>query len=153
MAISIEDQVLVDKLRDFIKDTALLNDLLEAEENTDLFLHSCLEDAVDEINYWNQPVTSYLMTSFPSWSILKSGAILQYLTGAGISSARNTFSYSDGSGIQVQDDDAWGRYMNYYNVLTTKYQRSLTNFKVRMNVEEGYGGVHSEYADIGESGW
>jgi hypothetical protein len=153
MPIAETDQFLVDKLRAFIKDSALLNGLLEAEENTDLFLHSCLEDAVDEINYWNHPVTSYVMTSFPSWALLKNGSILQYLTGAGIHSARNTFTYSDGSGIQANDADAWGRYINYYNVLTAKYYRNLTNFKMRINVEDGYGGVHSEYANLGESGW
>jgi hypothetical protein len=76
------------------------------------------------------------------------GATLQYLTGAGIHSARNSFNYSDGSSINVQDTDTWGRYINYYNVLINKFQQLLSSFKRRENIDMVYGGVHSQYNDL-----
>jgi hypothetical protein len=79
---------------------------------------------------------------------VRSGAVLQYLNGAGIHSARNTFSYSDGSGIQVQDTDQWGRYINYYNVLINKYRDMVGHFKRRKNIEDCYGGVYSQYNEL-----
>ena len=59
--------------------------------------------------------------------------------------ARNTLTYSDSGGVTVQDMDKYGRYVNYFNVLIAKFQRGVTNMKVGQNVDEGYGGIHSEY--------
>ena len=145
----------VRRLRRFIKDEKDINDLLEAEENTDQFLYDCLRDALEEINFMFQPITSYTLDQISAsngvpWVILRMGAVLNYLTGSGIHSARNTFTYSDGSGIQVGDADPWGRYINYYNVLITKYKDIVANFKRNLNAEAAYGGVHSEYNDIWE---
>lgn len=144
----------VRKMRRFIKDEEDINTLLEAEENTDQFLYDCITDALEEINWMYEPVTEYTMdqisdgtTGIP-WVILRSGAVLQYLTGCGIHSARNTFSYSDGSGIQVQDADAWGRYINYYNTLITKYRDMVGHFKRKKNIDDCYGGQASEYGDL-----
>src|SRR6056297_3072778 len=128
MAVPAEYQALVDRLRRFIKDEADLNTLLEAEENTEVYLYECLQDSLQEINWTYKPVTNYGMSdvkfeaesSGVPWIIVKDGAILKFLTGAGIHSSRNTFTYSDGSGIQVSDADVWGRYINYYNVLVNK---------------------------------
>lgn len=151
MAIPEEHSDLVRRLRRFIKDEEDINELITGEENTDEFLYDCLIDAVDEINYLNMPITEYTLTNIPTelpWIIVRMGATLQYLTGAGIASARNTYTYSDGSGIQATDTDAWGRYINYYNVLIPKYTKLVTNFKLNKNIELAYGGVYSEYNDI-----
>jgi len=148
MAVPVAAEPLVRKFRRFIKDDADLNTLLEAEENTDTFLYDCLVDAVDEINYFNEPLTEYTLSSFPSWYILRMTATLQYLIGNGIHSARNQFSYSDVSGIQVNDADQYGRYINLYNVLLAKQRNILTNFKRRLNIDDCYGGQESEYGEI-----
>ena len=103
MAIPSEHQAYIEKFRAYIKDEADLNDFYQTEENTDEFLYSCLVDAVDEINYAGNPLTDYTVGDFPSWFILKITALIQYLIGTGIHSARNQFSYSDPSGIQVRD--------------------------------------------------
>ncbi len=148
MAVPVSAEPLVRKFRRFIKDDADLNTLLEAEENTDQFLYDCLVDAVDEINYFNEPQTAYTVLDFPSWFVLRQTATLQYLIGCGIHSARNQFNYSDGSGIQVQDADTYGRYINLYNVLINKQREILTNFKRKLNIDGCYGGVDSEYGDL-----
>ena len=154
MAIPYEHKTHIKRFRRFIKDDEAINTLLEAEENTDQFLYDCLLDTMDEINFTGEPFTEYTLDSITTdnsgvpWIIIRMGATLQFLTGAGIHSARNTFTYSDGSGIQVSDTNVWGRYINYYNVLITKYKDILAGFKRRKNIENCYGGVHSEYNDI-----
>jgi hypothetical protein len=147
----------VQRLRRFIKDEADINDLLEAQENTDYYLYECIGDALDEINWTYEPITEYTITDVRSgggstvgvpWIIVRSGAVLQLLTGTGIHSSRNAFTYSDGSGIQVSDSDAWGRYINYYNVLINKYKEMVSHFKLKRNIDDAYGGHHSQYNDI-----
>ena len=152
MAVPAADQQYVDRLRRFIKDEEAINTLLEAEENTDEFLYECLEDAIQEINWKYMPTTEYVFSdiSFTGnsglpWIIAKNGAVLKFLTGAGIHSARNTFSYSDGSGIQVTDTDTWGRYINFFNVLKSTYETMAKSFKLKKNIEDCYGGVASQY--------
>lgn len=73
------------------------------------------------------------------------GATLQYLTSKGILSARNTLTYRDGGGVTVQDYDRYGRYINYYNILISKYVRGISAMKLGSNIESAYGGVPSEY--------
>ena len=156
MPVPVAAEPWVRKMRRFIKDEESINHLLEAEESTDQFLYDCITDALEDINWSYEPTTEITMSQISTdttgipWVILRSGAVLQYLTGAGIHSARNTFTYSDGSGIQANDTDAWGRYINYYNVLTTKYERMVQNFKRKRNIEDCYGGQASEYGDIWE---
>ncbi|MCB1713180.1 MAG: hypothetical protein KDH96_12120, partial [Candidatus Riesia sp.] len=115
--------------------------------STDDFLHDCIEDALDEINFFYRP-TSYTFDSIISksvpWNLVKLGATLQMLTGKGILSARNVLSYNDVGGIQVSDYDVYGRYINYYNVLINKYQEFLRAFKLSSNINDCYGGFGSE---------
>lgn len=142
-------QLYVDRLRKYLGDTAELNTLSGAEECSDIFLYHCLQDAMDEFNFEFIPETTYTITSIPSWNVLKLGAVIQILIGKGILSARNTLSYSDAGGVTIQDYDTYGRYINFYNLLINKYMRSVQSMKVSSNVDSCYGGVSSEYSDIG----
>jgi hypothetical protein len=147
--ISATHQLYVDRLRKYLGDTAELNTLSGAEECSDIFLYHCLQAAMDEFNFEFIPETTYTITSIPSWNVLKLGATIQVLIGKGILSARNTLSYSDAGGVTIQDYDTYGRYINFYNLLINKYMRSVQSMKVSSNVDSCYGGVSSEYSDIG----
>ena len=143
------DQVYVDRLRTFINDTAALNDLLEAEESTDLYLYHCLQDALDELNYEITPssVNYSTLAAVPSWNVLKMGATLQVLTGKGIGSSRNTVSYNDSGNLQMKDQDVFGRYINYYNILVAKHLRAAQAMKLASNMDDAWGGSASEYSN------
>lgn len=141
-------QPYVDRLRRFLGDNEALNVLTGEQESDDLFLHDCIEDAVDEINSYGQN-TSYTYSSILDgslpWNIVKLGATLQVLTGKGILSARNTISYNDAGGVQVRDVDTYGRYINYYNVLITKYLQQIRQFKYSISINQCYGDYGSEF--------
>ncbi len=139
----------VERLRRFLGDDTQLNTLLQVEESSDLFLYEALLDTIDEVNLAMFP-TDYTLDNFPYWSILKLGAVLQVLTGKGILSARNTLTYRDSGGVTVQDYDVYGRYINYFNILITKYREKIFNFKRSVNVDAAYGGVYSEYANFSD---
>lgn len=144
----------INRLRRYIGDDATLNKLLEAEECTDQFLYDAILDTFDFINYEFSPETEYDLDNFgennykdfKSWGTLRTGAVLQCLIGKGILSARNTLTYNDASNITVQDMDQYGRYLNFFNILTNKFVQGVTMIKVRKNIEDCYGGVESAFS-------
>ena len=144
-----EEDLYVQRFRTWLNDTPALNELLDIEESSNIYLYHCLTDTLDEINHQYLPITTYTTFSeFPSWDLLKTGATLKVLTGKGILSARNTLTYSDAGGVTVSDFDKYGRYINYFNVLINKFMRGISNLKTGLNIANCYGGVSSEYGII-----
>jgi|AntRauTorcE11897_2_1112592.scaffolds.fasta_scaffold00088_21 hypothetical protein len=47
----------VDRLRKFLGDTEQLNDLTEAQENTDIELYYALQDVFEQMNYEIEPTS------------------------------------------------------------------------------------------------
>lgn len=140
------EQLYVDRFRKYLGDTATLNVLEGAQENTDEELYIALIDTVDEINEDYDPITYWTIATMPSWNCLRQGATLQVLQMKGILSARNTITYQDAGGVTVQDYDKYGRYVNFFNVLINKYMRAVTSMKRRYNIDQCYGSVESEYS-------
>lgn len=137
----------VNRLRRFLGDTESSNTLLADKESSDLFLYEAIEDALDEINLVGY-LTTYTLANFPSWVLLRQGAVLNVLTGKGVLSARNMLTYNDSGGITVHGEDVYGRYINYYNVLIAKHRQQVMSFKISTNIDSGYGGIASEYAQF-----
>lgn len=138
----------------FLKDTPYLNVLDADYEVTDDELLEYVKAALIEINMDFTPTTYWIIddvVSEPgqngqiSWTLVKLGATLEYLTSNGILSARNTLTYNDAGGVQVSDMDKWGRYVNYYNVLISKYMNGVTGAKRAWNIGQlmGTSGVRS----------
>ena len=67
------------------------------------------------------------------------------LTMKGVLSARNSLTYNDSGGISVKDNDKYGRYINYFNILLGDFRRKASSFKKGYNIDRAYGGVDSEY--------
>lgn len=143
-------QPYITRLRRYLNDTAEQNELHLIEESSDYELFIALQDALDDINYSYQPETVYKISDFPSWGLLRDQALIHVLTMKGLHSARNTLSFNDAGGINVQDEDVYGRYINYYNVMIAKVDRKIMEFKRSKNIDNCYGGVHSEYLDYPE---
>lgn len=153
-SISPEDSLYVRRLRKYLGDTVELNNLRQVQESTDEELAMALYDTLDEINYEFMPETSYIkLSEYKSWPSLRDGAILNILSMKGILSARNTLTYNDAGGIQVSDEDVYGRYMAYFNLIQAKFRQSVSNIKRNQNIENCYGGVSSEYLDVGIINW
>lgn len=140
-----EDLKFVIRLRRDLRDFIAKNELKEIEENSDLELYYSLLNAVSEIK--NEVGTIIELNSFTDipWNILSSGATIDVLENESIRSARNTLSYNDAGGINVQESDVYGRYVNLFNMFQARYQAAVRNWKASKNIESCYGGVHSDY--------
>lgn len=149
-AIPVVARPYVNRLRRYLQDTEVINVLDQVQESTNVDLYFALQDTIDEVNFI-PPLTAYTQLSEVPWSILKLGAVLNILVSQGILSARNQLTYNDTGGIQITDMDKYGRYINWFNVLVNKYQRSVALWKIAGNVDDAYGGVPSEYQDIGDA--
>jgi hypothetical protein len=145
----------VDSLRRYLNDTPQLNTLDEEYESTDDELEEYIKDALNDMNMNYDPITWWKLTDvvvepgetgYIPWNTVKLGAVLQLLQMKGIISARNTLIYSDAGGVQVNDMDKWGRYINYYNVLVTKYTNAVKAIKIRQNVTNAFGGYSSPFS-------
>jgi len=143
-------KVYITKLRKFLGDETTLNKLIEAEECDDQFLYQAILDSLDRINWEFTPETTYTLdnftTEFGPWEPIKTGAVLEVLIGKGILSARNVLTYNDASNITVSDMDTYGRYINFFNLLTNKFIRTVTMIKTRKNIDGCYGGVDSAFS-------
>jgi len=144
------DRPYVNRLRRFLQDQDVLNTLDQVQESTNVDLYFALQDSLDEINV-TPPITTHTAFTDVPWSILKLGGVLNILISQGILSARNQLTYNDTGGIQVSDIDKYGRYVNWFNVLIAKYQRAIISWKLTKNVDEAYGEIPSEYADLGDA--
>jgi hypothetical protein len=141
------------ELRRHINDIPQLNTLDREIENTDDELDDYIKSALNDINLNYEPKTMFTLADIVvepgidagrlPWSTVRLGAILQMLSIKGIISARNTITYSDAGGVQVSEMDKWGRYLNYFNSLTLRYEKQVTQLKIRANIESVFGGVNS----------
>jgi hypothetical protein len=147
MAVPETYQSWVDRLRVWLGDDSDQNKLYQVQESSDEFFYYAILDAIEQINhsigYKTSLTISDLGVNLP-WYLVKLGATLQVLIGKGILSARNILSYTDAGGVQVSDMDTYGRYVNYFNVLITSYRQDLIDFKVRLNLAQGWGEFGSE---------
>jgi hypothetical protein len=143
-------------LRRYIGDIPQLNYLDGDYETTDDELIDYIKDTLIEINMDFEPRTLFLLKDIAtepedqgarlSWSTVKLGAILKCLTAKGILNARNFLTYTDGGSISVTDRDRWGRYINYYNVLINKYVAGVKTAKLRVNIDNAFGGFSSPFS-------
>jgi|WetSurSiteA1Bulk_404760.scaffolds.fasta_scaffold13386_4 hypothetical protein len=141
------------KLRQFLNDVPQLNTLDQEMENTDDELEDYIKDAINDINFGYEPKTNFALVDIVvepgvdggriSWTTVKLGAILQLLMAKGIISARNAITYSDAGGVTVAEMDKYGRYLQYFNQLSARYERQVQQVKTRYNIEQAYGGVNS----------
>jgi hypothetical protein len=144
-----EDKPYINIFRKYIRDDSILNVLTEEQENTDIDLYQALLLTLDNINNAYQPkLDNNKLSDVKSITLLLLGATLQILISAGILSARNTLTYRDAGGITVQDYDKYGRYVNYFNILVNKFNMKLVDYKRSQNLDDGYGGVPSEYFQL-----
>ena len=148
--IPVADRPYVNRLRRFLQDQDILNTLDRVQESTNVDLYFAMQDVIDEVNITPPETTYSAFTEIP-WILLKLGGTLNVLVSQGILSARNQLTYNDTGGIQVSDVDKYGRYINWFNVLIAKYQRTLMSWKLTKNVEQAYDGIPSEYGELGET--
>lgn len=144
-----EDQPYVDRTRSYLQDEAVKNDLEGVQESSDLEIYYALDNTLNELSYEFGPHDMVFNNFFEvPLNFLQTGALLSLMVSKGLLSARNTLSYSDQGGISIQDQDKYGRYTVFYNMLINRYRNAAQSWKRSKNINGVYGGVHSEYHNL-----
>jgi hypothetical protein len=143
-------RILIRRVRAFIRDDAVLNELLEGKESSDGQVKQALIDAVDDWNTTAPILARVTVATHPSQRLLVRGAAIELLMSAGIFYGRNNLNYSDG-GITVADKDKAPVFQAFAQQLIADYERKKRELKVSQNVQMGWGQVPSEYSAFAEN--
>lgn len=137
-------------LRNYIKDKSVLNRLLKfEEENFDDDLDLYIDMAIGFLNSIPPPVANHTLDNFPMPSLIIHQAAIECLISNGILQSRNDLTYNNG-GISVKISDGQ-RYMAQLQTLTRLVDREIKSYqdsKISANINGGWGGVFSPYAQL-----
>jgi hypothetical protein len=147
MSETTKTELLVKRLRMFLRDDAALNKLITGKESSDSQLLFALEDSVDDFINTPPLIGRWTLDNHPSRRILIHGAAIEVLRSTGLLQSRNRLSYNDG-GVSVQVSDKAGEYQTWLSEFSSNYERSKRELKMALNIEQCYGGVSSEYSDL-----
>ncbi len=138
-------QILIQLLRAFLRDSPVLNELIEGKESSDGQLKQALLDSVDDWNTTQPPNAPINLRTHPSQRLLIRGASIEILYSAGFLQSRNRLDYNDG-GIVVRDKDKAPDYQAWIARLVADYETKKVNLKKSRNIAIGFGAVPSEYS-------
>lgn len=141
----------VAKVRQFMRDSANLNALLDGVETTDTEIEFALELALDDFNTSPPLIGNFRLESHPSQSLILTATVLWVLKSAGILQSRNQLDYASG-GVTVATSNKTPLYQSWVNLMLQEYEAKKANLKKSLNAEMAYGGVHSEYVQINFGG-
>jgi hypothetical protein len=135
-------------LRDFIKDHEAFNRLLKFEkENEDSYLRLYLNMALGFLDAIPPYIGPFGWDTFPIPNLIIHQATIECLISNSIVQARNELAYNNG-GITVKISDG-NRYLNILQILyraTDMEIKTLTQIKIAINIQNGYGGCSSPYS-------
>lgn len=137
-------------LRLFLRDTPELNRLIRTEESDGEMLEFAIDMAIDDWNFTTPMLTPYTIETYPSIYMLMHGAAIQVLKSQGLHQSRNELNYQAGGSSIVRSNK--GQYYQSWLInFANEYELKKRNIKIQQNVEGGWGGVDSEYKNVGYS--
>lgn len=137
-------------LRLFLQDTPALNRLIRKEESDDELLEFAIDMCIDDWNSTVPLISLQTIETFPSLYLLMHGAAIQVLKMQGLRQDRNRLVYNSG-GSSFSRSDKGQLYMQWSQTFISDYEVKKKNYKIYQNIKHGYGGIHSEYDDVGFS--
>lgn len=140
----------ISEVRGYLRDFSELNQLIAGEETSDRMIQFCVCLAIDEFNTL-PPLSSYIVSNFPSRNILLQLTICHILTSVGILKSRNRLAYND-SGFSVDTESQDDRYVRWISLIRSQLNAQIRQLKTALNIADGYGAsLGSEYGWI--HGW
>ena len=131
----------IQMVRFWMRDFAVLNRLIEGEENSDRMILWAIIDACDDFNN-TPPLLKFRFEDLPK-SILKYGVALVLMESLTFLSVRNSLAYSDG-GININIDKT-SQLMQLRAMMEASYDMKKKAWKVAQNISQGYDSISSEY--------
>lgn len=138
--------LLPSEVRLYIHDFSDNNHLIDGEEFSDSSVLLAMKMAGSDYDTV-PPLTKGTPSMFPSVSILMWGTLAHLFLGKAAHLARNTLSYSD-AGIQVSVEERAELYLTLGNQYMQQFRDAASKLKVHLNMEDGWGGVQSDYSSL-----
>jgi hypothetical protein len=135
-------------LRLFLRDTPELNRLILDYESDEDLLNFAIEMAVSDWNSTSPIMGVTTIGNYPSLYLLMHGAVIQILKTQGLYQARNELNYSAGGSSFVRSNKS-NYYLTWMTTFANEYAIKVRNLKIQRNISRGWGGVNSEYDQIG----
>ena len=131
------------EVSEYIRDQAENNHLIDGKEFSPTVIGLAMTLAISEFNAM-PPIGSVDLYTFPSKAILMSGTLYKMFAGQAALLARNTMSYSDG-GLQIPVEERFQLYQTLSSMYQADFMNSSRALKTHQNLEDGWGGVRSDY--------
>jgi len=133
-----------------MRDFAKLNRLIEGEETSDTEILLAIMETVEDFNLAPPLIGVFTLSTFPSGTLLISGAIANILESIAVLQTRNHMVYSDGQGMQVSSSDKAPQLMQLANLYKSRYEVKRDKLKIALNLAGALnrGSVPSEYAFV-----
>jgi hypothetical protein len=135
-----------DIVREYLRDSAGNNHLIDGEEFSDIVINLAMDLACSEYNLI-PPGTAVDRFTFPNKALLMSGTLYKMFAGQSALLARNTMQYSDG-GIQIPVEERFALYQSLAAMYQNDFQNGTRVLKTSINLENGWGEVRSDYASM-----
>lgn len=133
-------------LRVFLRDDENYNVLLNARESSDEELEFAILMTISDYNSTEPYLDPVHIDTYPSFSLLMTGASIYALKSAGLIQKRNGLQYQVANS-SFQRFGKGNEYLNWVQNLLQEYESKMRSYKVSKNVSQAMGmkGVHSEY--------
>lgn len=142
----------IGQVRDYLRDHPQFNALqLNDFETSDSVISLCADLAADDFSNSPPLIGRHTVESMPYLYLLFIGTVLQVLRSAGLMQARNNLNYSDG-GLTVATSDKSPIYKAWADTYYAEYEQKKRTLKISLNAASAYGGVSSEYRNLGAYG-
>ena len=141
-------QVVREAVRNFLRDFAHENRLVAGEESSNPQIDLAILMALDDFNFATVPlIGNFQLSTFPSLSLLVTGAAIWVLKSTGILQTRNFLNFNSG-GISAVLSDRSAAWQNWIRVLQQEYETKKAEVKAFLNLREGWGGVATPYGSL-----
>lgn len=153
MSATIDKALVVERVRNYIKDFGINNTLLKySEENSGLEIEMYVDMAMGFLGSLPPEIGFDTIETFPKKfeGLIVYQSVIECLISNSILFARNDITFNNG-GINTKVVDG-SRYLNMIQALmssTERYTRMFLDWKRNMNIEMAYGSVSSPYARLG----
>ena len=132
------------EVSEHLRDDPSNNHLLDGVEFDPAFINLSIKLAISEFNSM-PPMGSVDIYTFPSKAILMSGTLYKMFAAQSALLARNHMNYSDG-GLQIPVEERFQLYQALAELYRQDFANSARALKTQMNLEDGWGGVKSDYS-------
>ncbi len=133
-----------DEIKQFILDYPELNNVKGVDEFTPEQIERAIDFVIDDFNTTPPLTIIYSKEDFPFRYLLLLGTVCHLYFGAAFHQERNHLPVSTG-GVTVDDSAHSGNYTSLAGNLAAKYQDKLIRIKISLNLDNGWGGVRSEF--------